>query len=243
MADFFASAAAASASSFAHFDSDAWTQLTAVYNTDTTLIALYVNGTLAATGRHAAANSPAPSGPLVLGRYKVSGQSDYFGSGLKGGVANLAVYSYGAPLTAPGTASAMSLQAKATHCLDNDYGRSVDGNKIQTWDCNMLGGGDAQKFEFRPDGSLRSQGKCLDAAYAGTANGTLLWLYTCNGSPGQQFLPSSDGTIFHPKSGRCLDTSNMNAGTQVYLWDCNASNPQRWNIPALNTAPLPVPLW
>ncbi len=34
----------------------------------------------------------------------------------------------------------------------------------------------------------------------------------------------------------------MNTGTQLYLWDCNATNPQRWTIRALSTAPLPVPL-
>ncbi|MCC0094796.1 ricin-type beta-trefoil lectin domain protein [Streptomyces flavotricini] len=127
--------------------------------------------------------------------------------------------------------------------MDNDNGRTTDGNRIQAWDCNMINGGEAQKFEIRADGTIRVAGKCIDAAYAGTTNGTLLWLYPCNGSYGQQFLPHADGTIYHPTSGRCLDADNMNTGTQLYLWDCNATNPQRWTIPTLSTAPLPVPLW
>ncbi|WP_037837414.1 ricin-type beta-trefoil lectin domain protein [Streptomyces sp. NRRL S-244] len=226
----------------AKFYPDAWTQLTAVYNADTALMSLYVNGTLAATGHHPASTSPAPSGSLVLGRYKVNGAPDHFG-GFTGGVSNLAVYPYAAPLTAPGAMGPMSLAAKPSHCLDNDNGRTTDGNRIQAWDCNMINGGDAQKFEIRADGTIRIAGKCIDPAYAGTTNGTLIWLYPCNGSYGQQFLPHADGTIYHPRSGRCLDTSNMNTGTQLYLWDCNATTPQRWTIPTLNTAPLPVPLW
>ncbi|MFI8260066.1 ricin-type beta-trefoil lectin domain protein [Streptomyces sp. NRRL F-2747] len=225
----------------ARFYQDAWTQLTAVYNSDTALMSLYVNGTLAATGHHVASTSPAPSGSLVSGRYKVNGAPDYFG-GFTGGLSNLAVYPYAAPLTAPGAMGPMSLSAKPSHCLDNDNGRNTDGNRIQAWDCNMINGGDAQKFEIRADGTIRIAGKCIDPAYAGTTNGTLIWLYPCNGSYGQQFLPHADGTIYHPKSGRCLDTSNMNTGTQLYLWDCNATGPQRWTIPALSTAPLPVPL-
>ncbi|MFI1154048.1 ricin-type beta-trefoil lectin domain protein [Streptomyces sp. NPDC020817] len=137
----------------------------------------------------------------------------------------------------------MSFSAKSSHCMDNDNGRTTDGNRIQAWDCNMINGGDAQKFEIRADGTIRVAGKCIDPAYAGTTNGTLLWLYPCNGSYGQQFLPHADGTIYHPTSGRCLDADNMNTGTQLYLWDCNSTNPQRWTIPTLSTAPLPVPLW
>ncbi|MFD6915778.1 ricin-type beta-trefoil lectin domain protein [Streptomyces virginiae] len=225
----------------ANFVPDAWTQLTAVYNADTALMSLYVNGALGATGHHVASTSPAPSGSLVSGRYKVSGAPDYFG-GFTGGISNLAVYPYAASPTAPGATGPMSLSGKPSHCLDNDNGRTTDGNKIQAWDCNMINGGDAQKFEIRADGTIRIAGKCIDPAYAGTTNGTLIWLYPCNGSYGQQFLPHADGTIYHPRSGRCLDTGNMNTGTQLYLWDCNASDPQRWTIPALSTAPLPVPL-
>lgn len=227
----------------ARYTPDAWQQLTAVYNAETGLMSLYVNGTLASVGHHNAATSPAPSGPLVLGRYKENGRADYYHEGLKGGVSNLAVYPYAAPPTAPGATGPISLAAKPSHCMDNDNGRPVDGNKIQAWDCNTIGGGNAQKFDIRADGTIRHQDKCLDATGAGTSNGTPIQIVGCHNHPAQQFLPRADGSLYNPVSGRCVDASNMQTGTQLYLWDCNATNPQRWTIPALSTAPLPVPLW
>lgn len=227
----------------ARYTPDAWQQLTAVYNAETGLMSLYVNGTLASVGHHNAATSPPPSGPLVLGRYKENGRADYYHEGLKGGVSNLAVYPYAAPPTAPGATGPISLAAKPSHCMDNDNGRPVDGNKIQAWDCNMIGGGNAQKFDIRADGTIRHQDKCLDATGAGTSNGTPIQIVGCHNHPAQQFLPRADGSLYNPVSGRCVDAGNMQSGTQLYLWDCNATNPQRWAIPALSTAPLPVPLW
>ncbi|WP_285545765.1 ricin-type beta-trefoil lectin domain protein [Streptomyces lavendulae] len=227
----------------ARFVPDTWQQLTAVYNADTGLMSLYVDGVLASVGHHNAATSPAPVGPLVMGRYKENGKADYYHEGLKGGISNVAVYPYAAPLTAPGATGPMSLTAKPSHCMDNDNARPVDGNKIQAWDCNMIGGGAAQKFDIRADGTIRHQDKCLDAKDAGTTNGTPLQIVVCHNHPAQQFLPRADGSLYNPVSGRCVDASNMETGTQLYLWDCNATNPQRWTIPALSTAPLPVPLW
>ncbi|MER5732768.1 ricin-type beta-trefoil lectin domain protein [Streptomyces sp. NPDC002138] len=221
----------------------AWTRLTAVYNADTGLMSLYVNGTLAGTGHHQASSSPVPSGPLVLGRYKISGQPDLFG-GFTGGVSNLAVYPYAAAPTTPGALSKITLTDAGTHCVDNNTGSTADGNKIQIWNCNEQGGGQAQKFEIRADGTLRIQGKCLDATNAGTTNGTLIQLMVCHGHAAQQFIPRANNSVYNPVSGRCLDLDHMNTtdGTQLQLWDCNGSNPQRWTIPSLATAPLPIPV-
>ncbi|MEU3469354.1 ricin-type beta-trefoil lectin domain protein [Streptomyces sp. NPDC006687] len=217
-----------------------WALLTAVYNADTGLMSLYVNGVLAASGNHQAALSPAPAGPLVLGRYQVGAQPDYFAGGFTGGISNLGVYPYAAPPTAPGATVKITISATG-RCLDNEHGIDADGNKIQVYDCNEINGGAAQKFEIRADGTVRVAGKCLDASNTGTANGTLILLFTCNGQPNQQFLPRADGSLYNPVSGRCVDASDMVSGIQPYLWDCNRTNPQRWNVPALNTAPLPIP--
>ncbi|MEU9000828.1 ricin-type beta-trefoil lectin domain protein [Streptomyces sp. NPDC048551] len=224
----------------ARYTPGTWALLTAVYNADTGLMSLYVNGTLAASGSHQAATSPAPAGPLVLGRYQSNAKPDHFNGGFTGGVSNLAVYPYAASPSAPGTVTKISLSATG-RCLDNEHGSSTDGNKVQVWDCNEINGGAAQKFEVRGDGTVRAADKCLDAAQAGTANGTLIQLVSCHDHPAQQFLPRADGSLFNPVSGRCVDASDMNSGTQPYLWECNRTGPQRWSIPALNTAPLPVP--
>ena len=45
--------------------------------------------------------------------------------------------------------------------------------------------------------------KCLDAA--GTANGTAVQIYDCNGQANQQWNVNSNGTITGVQSGLCLD--------------------------------------
>ncbi|MEV7416662.1 ricin-type beta-trefoil lectin domain protein [Streptomyces sp. NPDC089919] len=233
-------AAAAVNADAARYNADSWTQLTAVYDAAIGRMSLYVNGVLAGSGVHLASSSPAPGGPLVMGAYKRDGQVDDYYGGFKGGISNLAVYPYAAPVTAPGSSGVIALASSPGNCLDNDHGQTGDTNKIQIWSCN---GTDPQQFTLAADGSVRVQGKCIDPAYAGTTEGTKIWLYQCNGSYGQQFLAHADGTLFHPRSGLCLDIHDTNAGTQLQLWSCNSTNAQKWSIPILSTAPLPVPLW
>ncbi|MEV0415385.1 LamG-like jellyroll fold domain-containing protein [Streptomyces sp. NPDC050448] len=221
----------------ARFTPNAWTRLTAVYNAESGLMSLYVNGVLASSGQHQAATSPASNGPLVFGRFKANGAPQ---DSLTGGISNFAVYPYATTPAAPGTAGPITLTAAPANCMDNDYAKPDDGNKIQIARCN---GTPAQDFEVRGDGTLRIQGKCVDAAWAGTANTTLLQLFTCNRGPNQLFVPRADGSFYNPVSGRCIDLGNFNTtpGTQLWLFDCNRSDAQRWSIPALTTTSLPTP--
>ncbi|WP_405922096.1 LamG-like jellyroll fold domain-containing protein [Streptomyces sp. NBC_00122] len=229
--------------SAARFTPGEWTRVSAVYDANTGLMRLYVNGTLASTGHHTASTSQAPAGPLVMGRYKKDGQPHYLTeSGFVGGVSNLAVYPYAASITAPNASSPIHLAGAAANCVDNDYDRDTDGNKIQISGCN---GTTAQQFQIRNDGTIQTHGKCLNAAAAGTANTTLIELHACDPSAkSQQFLPRANGTIYNPASGRCIDLGNYDTtpGHQLWLFDCNASPAQTWTIPALGTAPLPLPV-
>ncbi|MFE1414931.1 ricin-type beta-trefoil lectin domain protein, partial [Streptomyces sp. NPDC058746] len=223
----------------ARWTADTWTRLTAVYNAGSGLMSLYVNGVLASTGHHAASTSPAPSGSIVFGRYKIGGApSDV----LNGGVSNFAAYPYAAAPTAPATLGRISMTAAPGSCVDNDYARTDDGNPIQITGCN---GTPAQDFEVRGDGSLRIQGKCVNAVNAGTGNTTPLELRTCGGTPtpAQIFVPRADGSIYNPVSGRCMDLGNFDTtpGHQLWLYDCNSSDAQRWTAVTLGTAPLPIP--
>ncbi|OLZ65189.1 hypothetical protein AVW11_17405 [Streptomyces amritsarensis] len=162
-------------------------------------------------------------------------------SGLVGGVSNPAVYPYAASVTAAEAVGPIRLTAAAGNCVDNDGNSADDGNRIQIAGCN---GTDAQKFQIRDDGTIRTNGACLNASAAGTANTTPIELRACDGSaPSQKFLPRADGTIHNPVSGRCLDLGNADTtpGRQLWLWDCTGSAAQRWSVPILGTAPLPVP--
>ncbi|MEV0132744.1 ricin-type beta-trefoil lectin domain protein, partial [Dactylosporangium sp. NPDC050688] len=72
-------------------------------------------------------------------------------------------------------------------------------------------------------------GKCVDVAAAGTANGTQVQLYTCNGTNAQQWTVGDDGTI--RALGKCLDVNAASTanGTKIQIWDCNGTNAQQWS--------------
>ncbi|MFJ3639421.1 lectin [Streptomyces sp. NPDC090108] len=73
-------------------------------------------------------------------------------------------------------------------------------------------------------------GKCLDVAAAGTADGTAVQLYDCNGTAAQQWTVGSDGTV--RALGKCLDvTGNSTAdGAKIQLWTCTGGANQRWTV-------------
>jgi hypothetical protein len=75
-------------------------------------------------------------------------------------------------------------------------------------------------------------GKCVDVAAAGTANGTAVQLYDCNGSGAQQWTTNSDNSI--QALGKCLDVTSAGTanGTTIQLWDCNGSAAQKWTTNA-----------
>ena len=72
-------------------------------------------------------------------------------------------------------------------------------------------------------------GKCLDVDGAGTADGTKIQLWTCNGSGAQNWAVT--GQVWrNPASGKCLDAAGGGTanGTRVQLWTCNGSAAQNW---------------
>ncbi|NUP21415.1 MAG: carbohydrate-binding protein, partial [Streptomyces sp.] len=94
---------------------------------------------------------------------------------------------------------------------------------------------DVDEFSFTTSGAgTRTgpvkgvNGKCLDVANAGTADGTQVQLWTCNGSGAQSWTVGSDGTV--RALGKCLDVSGGASadGTKIQLWTCNGTGAQRW---------------
>ncbi|HET8640390.1 MAG TPA: lectin [Pseudonocardiaceae bacterium] len=71
-------------------------------------------------------------------------------------------------------------------------------------------------------------GKCVDVRYSGTADGTPVQLWTCNGTGAQTWTLASDGTV--RALGKCLDVaaSGIANGTKVQLWQCNGTGAQQW---------------
>lgn len=79
-------------------------------------------------------------------------------------------------------------------------------------------------------------GKCLDVTAAGTANGTKLQQWACNGTAAQSFVldDRGGGVVRLVSSGaqKCVDVKGNGGanGTQVQLWSCHGGGAQRFRI-------------
>ncbi|MDY7083909.1 MAG: chitosanase [Actinomycetota bacterium] len=74
-------------------------------------------------------------------------------------------------------------------------------------------------------------GKCVDVAAAGSANGTAVQLYDCNGTAAQQWtVGNTDGSI--RALGKCLDVAAASTadGAKIQLYDCNGTGAQKWSV-------------
>ena len=128
----------------------------------------------------------------------------------------------------------------ANKCLDNYKGQALNGNKIQIWDCaganngiqTWYYGASTNPYQITNLGT----GMCLDIPSNNRVVNQLLQLYTCNGSPAQQFVlvGGLGGRYVQVKdTNLCFDvpggaTAN---GTAVQLYTCNSSAAQsftRW---------------
>ncbi|MFJ8580018.1 glycosyl hydrolase family 18 protein [Micromonospora sp. NPDC093277] len=78
-------------------------------------------------------------------------------------------------------------------------------------------------------------GKCVDVAAAGTANGTAIQLYTCNGTGAQNWTVATDGTL--RALGKCMDVASGSTanGAKVQLWECNGTGAQVWQAQSNGT--------
>jgi len=112
-------------------------------------------------------------------------------------------------------------------CLD-DRGNPANGIQQYIWTCQA--GNVNQRYTYSVARELQIGGKCLGAAGNGTANGTQVITYTCNGTPSQVWNFGSDGSITNGLSGLCLDVGNHATadGSPVLLWQCSGGANQKW---------------
>ncbi len=83
------------------------------------------------------------------------------------------------------------------------------------------------------DNSLSALGKCMDVTSAGTANGTQVQLYDCNGTNAQKWT-ASNGELVNTGSGKCLDATGPSSanGTRLQIWTCAGGPNQQWTLPS-----------
>jgi chitinase len=74
----------------------------------------------------------------------------------------------------------------------------------------------------------------MDLTAAGTANGTQVQLYDCNGTGAQKWQAGSGGTLVNPASGKCLDATGPSSanGTRLQIWTCTGAANQQWTLPS-----------
>lgn len=145
--------------------------------------------------------------------------------------ANIVSAGYSATSTGGGPGSIIA--APGGKCVDV-YGDDTGGNQavVQLYDCQTLAADQHWSGSAYGSGTLGTLGKCLDINGNGTANGTHVELYDCNGAGGQQWHPQADGSLRNPQSGRCLDdpSGNTTNGTALQIYDCNGNTAQKFSI-------------
>jgi hypothetical protein len=137
------------------------------------------------------------------------------------------------PVAVNGTGTAISgTDNNRDLCLDDRYSNPVDYNPVQVYDCN---GTQAQQWTFdSTDDTVQDFGMCLDVYSGGTWDGDSVDLYQCNGTGAQVWIPYSDGSVYNPQSGKCLDDTDAGgSGTQLQIWDCVGDQNQFWLLPGL----------
>src|SRR3984885_14797512 len=150
-------------------------------------------------------------------------------SGASMSVGYVAVYEQGGNSTPAGTATATGqLTGLNGLCLANQNSHTSSGNPIGVPGCPSSAG---QQWSPYSDGTLRTQGGCLDVVSAGTTSGTNVDWYPCNGTAAQDWTHQSNGELVNPASGLCLTDPGGNTGARLDIETCTASAQQKWTLP------------
>jgi F5/8 type C domain/Ricin-type beta-trefoil lectin domain len=151
-------------------------------------------------------------------------------SGASMSVGYVAVYEQGGNSTPAATATATgTVTGLSGLCLANQNSLNTSGNPIGVTGCNGSAG---QQWSPYSDGTLRTQGGCLDVVSAGTTSGTNVDWYPCNGSAAQDWTHQANGELVNPSSGLCLTVPGANTGARLDIETCTDSAQQQWTTPA-----------
>jgi hypothetical protein len=150
-------------------------------------------------------------------------------SGATMSVAYVAVYEEGGNSTPTATATASGqVTGLDGLCLTNENSLNTEGNPMEVSSCN---GGSGQQWSVYSDGTLRTEGGCLDVVGAGTSSGTDVDWYPCNGTVAQTWTYESNGELVNPNSGLCLTDPGGDTSDRLDIETCAASAEQLWTLP------------
>ncbi|MFJ6914819.1 RICIN domain-containing protein [Streptomyces sp. NPDC101133] len=122
------------------------------------------------------------------------------------------------------------IHAASDKCLEVAGNSQADGAVVQMYTCN---GGANQKWRIDGDALVNvNSGKCIDVKSSGTADGTVIQQWTCNQTGAQQweFTPNRTTQLRNTGSGKCLDLHTYANSQDAWLWRCNGTDPQKFDI-------------
>jgi glucosylceramidase len=72
----------------------------------------------------------------------------------------------------------------------------------------------------------------MDVSGGGTANGTVVQLWDCNGTGAQQWRVTAASDIVNPQANKCLDATGVSSanGTRLQIWACTGGANQKWTV-------------
>jgi Ricin-type beta-trefoil lectin domain. len=117
----------------------------------------------------------------------------------------------------------------SSRCIGVSAHKGSDGSPLTLQGCAE----DAwQKWVFASDGTVRSEGMCLDIANASRDNGATIQLARCNGGWAQKFNLNSSHDLVNSQIGMCVDAKDMGTavGTRLQLWECGGTSNQKWHL-------------
>ncbi|WP_030442963.1 RICIN domain-containing protein [Actinoplanes subtropicus] len=132
------------------------------------------------------------------------------------------------PPTTPPPAGKQLVGSQSGRCVT--VPASSAGTQVELRDCAAQSN---QAWTYTDGRQLQAAGgMCLDASGGGTANGTAVIIWACNGQANQQWTVNANGTVTGAQSGLCLDATGAGTanGTKIILWSCNGQPNQQWTL-------------
>ncbi|NED82000.1 ricin-type beta-trefoil lectin domain protein, partial [Streptomyces sp. SID11233] len=100
----------------------------------------------------------------------------------------------------------------------------------QTWSCT---GAANQRWTLGTDGTVRTNGKCLDVTGGSTADGAKVQLYDCNGTGAQRWTyDATSHDVVNTAADKCLDVTDRSTanGARAQIWTCTGASNQKWTL-------------
>jgi endoglucanase len=128
-------------------------------------------------------------------------------------------------------------------CVDATGWGTANGTTVQQWSCGSQQYNQEWQFQSEGNGAYsivnrNAPSEVWDVTNVGTADGSLLQLWTYGGGSNQQWTPVSLGNGYYKfvgvGSGRCLDTPGASTanGVQLQIYDCNGTGAQAFQLVA-----------